>query len=114
MIRIEMKICSMILTEKHKKYLYFFQVKLVYINILQAKKYYFFIKVKWLKKLSLHTLFLKKTVEKQIKTIGSQREQQINAIEEHGKQLTKSNAFAKKEISEQNKLKAYCGKNECK
>ena len=47
--------------------------------------------------------------------IGSQREQQINAIEGHGKQLTKSNAFAKKRyLSEQNKLKAYCGKNECK
>ena len=35
--------------------------------------------------------------EKQIKTIQDQEEKQIKALEGHGKQLVKSNAFAEKE-----------------
>ena len=40
---------------------------------------------------------MKKDLEKQIKTIKKQGRKQTEAIEEHGKQLIKSNTFAKKE-----------------
>ena len=40
---------------------------------------------------------LGKAFEKQIKTIKDQGGKQIKALEEHGKQLDKSNAFAEKE-----------------
>ena len=36
---------------------------------------------------------LVKTLEKQIKTIENQGERQTKAMEEHGKQLAKSNTF---------------------
>ena len=37
-----------------------------------------------------------KAFEKQIKTIENQREKLIKALQEHGKQLTESNALVKK------------------
>ena len=42
-------------------------------------------------------LCLRKALEKQTKAIKDQVEKQIKATEEHGKQLVRSNAFAKKE-----------------
>ena len=45
MIRLEMKNCDMILTKKLKKYQHYHQVKLINMNILQVKKYYFLIKI---------------------------------------------------------------------
>ena len=46
MIRLEMKIYSMILTEKQQNVWHYHQVKLINVNILQVKKYYLSIKVK--------------------------------------------------------------------
>ena len=45
MIRLEMKNCKMILTEKQQKYQHYHQVKLINMNILQVKNYYLLIKV---------------------------------------------------------------------
>ena len=46
MIRIEMKNCNMILSEKHKKYQLYYQVKLINLNIFQVMEYSFPIKDK--------------------------------------------------------------------
>ena len=46
MVRIEIKSYNMILTEKQEKYQHYHQVKFIYMNILQVKKYYFLSKVK--------------------------------------------------------------------
>ena len=40
------KNCNAILTEKHQNYQLYHQVKLININILQVKKYYFLIEDK--------------------------------------------------------------------
>ena len=47
MIRLEMKNCNMILTEKQQKYQHYYLEKLINMNILQAKKYYLLIKEKY-------------------------------------------------------------------
>ena len=44
MIRLDMKNCNMIQTEKQKKSQHCHQVKLININILQVKKYFLLIK----------------------------------------------------------------------
>ena len=44
MIRLEMKNCYMILTEKQQMYQLYHKVKLINMNILQTKKYYLLIK----------------------------------------------------------------------
>ena len=68
------------------------------MNILQVKKYYHLIKLESQNKLSLHILlFLNEAFEKQIETSETQGEKQVQALEEHGKQLVKSNAFAERE-----------------
>ena len=46
MIRLEMKNCNRILTEKQQKYQHYRLEKLIKMNILQVKKYYFVIKDK--------------------------------------------------------------------
>ena len=45
MIKLKIKNCHTILTEKHKKYQHYRQVKLINMIILQAKMYYHPIKV---------------------------------------------------------------------
>ena len=45
MIRLEMKNYNMTLTEKHKKYKHYHQVKLINMIILQAKKFYLLVHV---------------------------------------------------------------------
>ena len=40
MIRLKMKNCNMILTEKHQKYQHYHHVKLINTNILQVENYY--------------------------------------------------------------------------
>ena len=45
MVRLEMKNCNMILTEKQQKYRHYHQVILINMNILQVKNYYLLIKV---------------------------------------------------------------------
>ena len=47
MIRLEMKNCNMILTERQQKYQHYYLEKLINMNILQAKKYYLLIKEKY-------------------------------------------------------------------
>ena len=44
MIRLEMKNCNTVLTEKKQKYQYYHRGKLININILQVKVYYPLIK----------------------------------------------------------------------
>ena len=44
MIRLEMKNCNMIFTEKRQKYKHYHLEKLINKNILQLKKYHFLIK----------------------------------------------------------------------
>ena len=44
MIRLEMKNCNIILTEKQQKYQHSHLEKLINMNILQAKKYYLLVK----------------------------------------------------------------------
>ena len=46
MIRLEMKNCNIILTEKQQKYQHYHLEKLIKMNILQVKKYYLLIKDK--------------------------------------------------------------------
>ena len=46
MIRLEIKKCKTILTEKQQKYKCYHQVKFINMNMLQVKKYYFPIKDK--------------------------------------------------------------------
>ena len=45
MIKLKMKNYNKILTEKHQKHQHYRQIKLIKMNILQAKKYYHLIKV---------------------------------------------------------------------
>ena len=45
MIRVQMKNYNAMLIEKQQKYWHFHQLKLIYMNILQDKKYYLLIKV---------------------------------------------------------------------
>ena len=44
MIRLEMRSCYMILTEKQQKYQHYHMEKLINMNNLQVKKYYLLIK----------------------------------------------------------------------
>ena len=60
-----------ILTEKQRKYLHCFQVKLINMNILQVKKFYHLIKVEQQNKLGLYIFHSVKHL--------------IKAIEEQGK-----------------------------
>ena len=46
MIRLGIKNCNMILTEKLQKYQHYHQVKLINMNILRVKKYYLQIETK--------------------------------------------------------------------
>ena len=75
MIRLEMKNCNMILTEKHQRYRYYHPVKLVNTNILQVKKYCH------LEQANFAYSRLGKAFEKQIKTIEEQGKKQIKSLQ---------------------------------
>ena len=60
MIKLKMKAYNMILTQEQQKYQNYPEVKVVNMNILQAKKYYHLIKIEQQNKLSLHILYLVK------------------------------------------------------
>ena len=45
MIRLEMKNYNATLTEKHQKYLYFNQIKLIKVKVLHAKNHYLLMKL---------------------------------------------------------------------
>ena len=47
---LEMKNYNMILTENQEKYKHYHQIKMIKMNILQAKTYYLLFKEEWLKK----------------------------------------------------------------
>ena len=71
MIKLDMKNCNMILTEKQKKYQHNPLEKFINMNILQVKKYYLLIKEEWKNKLRLLILLwqkLLKNKQKQLKT----------------------------------------------
>ena len=99
MIRLEMKNCDMILTEKQQKYQHYHLEKLMNMNILQVKKYYLPIEERF-------TYYpLGKALEKQTSTIKDQVKKQIKAIQDHGKQLVESYELIKKEFNIKNLLK---------
>ena len=80
MIRLEMKNCNTILTEKQQKYQHYHLKKLINNQrqiIKQANFSYF---------------LLGKAFKKQIKTIEDRGEKQIKVLEEHGKELIKSSS----------------------
>ena len=60
MIKLKMKAYNMILTQEQQKYQNYPEVKVINMNILQAKKYYHLIKTEQQNKLSLHILYLVK------------------------------------------------------
>ena len=96
MIRLEMKNCDMILTEKQQKYQHYHLEKLMNMNILQVKKYYLPIEERF-------TYYpLGKALEKQTRTIKDQVKKQD---QDHGKQLVESNELIKKEFNIKNLLK---------
>ena len=88
MIRLEMKNCYSILTEKQQKNQHYHLEKLINMNILQVKKYYLLIKDK---AKFTHSPF-GRAFKKQIKTIKDQGQKQIKPLQGHGKQLVKSSS----------------------
>ena len=90
MIRLEMKNYNQILTEKQLKYHLQHHVKLVNMNILQVNKYY---------KATFPYSLLGKSWEKRRTAVEDQGQKQVQAIEDLGKQLVKSNTFFEKEKS---------------
>ena len=86
-----MKNYNMILTEKLQKYYFNNQVKLISMNILPVKKYCLVSKKKTIEQAKFSYSSLRKTFEKQTKTIEDQGEKQIKAINDNKKQLTNIN-----------------------
>ena len=93
MIRLEMKSYNLILVEKQQKYQHYHVEKLINMNILQLKKYYFLIKAR------CTYSSLGKALEKQIKPIEDQEEKQIKVIENREKQLVESDKIVKKDFN---------------
>ena len=75
MIRLEMKNCHMILTEKQQKYQLCHQVKLINMNILQEKKILTYDQNRMIEQAKFIYSLLKKALEKQAKVIEDQGEQ---------------------------------------
>ena len=75
MIRLEVKNCNMILTEKQQKYQHYHLEKLINMNILQVQKYYRVIK-EVIEQCKFAYSPLGKAFEKQTKTIENQGEKQ--------------------------------------
>ena len=85
MIRLQTNNNNSILTEKQQKYLFYHLVKLININILQAKNITFQLISNQFTRSPLG-----KALKKQEKKIESQGVMQRKTIEEYGKQLVKS------------------------
>ena len=100
-----MKNYNTTLTEKQQKYQHYHHVKLINMNLLQVNKFHHLIKVEHAK--STYSP-LGKAFEKQTKTIKEQEEKQLKALEEHGKQLVKSNKFGEKSISLHKQKEILC------
>ena len=81
MIRLQMKNCSMILTEKQQKYQHYHPVKLINTNILWAKKYCHFDQSRTIKRAKYGYYPLGKASEKQTKKFAEQGKQQVKALE---------------------------------
>ena len=92
MIRLNIKNYNMILTKKQRRYQHYHQVKLIneYIAGTQTIPSD---QSRMIEQAKFTYSRLVKTLEKQIKTIENQGERQTKAMEEHGKQLAKSNTF---------------------
>ena len=74
----------MILTEKQHKYRHYHQLKLINMNILQVKKYYFLIKAMF-----TYISLLVKHLKNKLKTIEVQGEKRIKELEEQKELLVK-------------------------
>ena len=81
-----MKKYNMILTEKQQIYQNYHQQKLIYMNILQAEKYYQLIKVEQ-NKLSLHVLLQEKLLKSKQKRLMIKEKKQTKATKDNKKQL---------------------------
>ena len=84
MIRLEMKSCSMILTEKLAKYQLYHQTKLVSMNILLVKKYYHIIKKYIYSKLNLLILLWEQQLNKKNTNKNNRisRKKQVEALQD--------------------------------
>ena len=83
MIRLEMKNCNMILTEKHQKYQLYHLEKLINMNILQVNICCLLIKGRQQNKLRLNIFLSEELLKKKTKTT----EEQIDAITNQNKGL---------------------------
>ena len=99
MIRVEIKNCNMILTEKPQKYQHYHLENLINANILQVYKYYLLIKKRVIEQAKFAYSPLGKAFGKQTKTIEDQDKKKIKAVEDHGKQLVESNKLVKKDFN---------------
>ena len=110
MIRLEMKNVNAILIEKKRKYHHYFQVKLIYMNTFQVKKYYHLIKLELAK---FTYLALCKAFEKKNENDWTTRKKQLEALEVYNKLLKKvtvkdvipENTLSEEAINEINKIK---------
>ena len=100
-----MKNCNIILTKKQQKYYDHHLEKLVNMSWKIGKYVYFtgeeilpFDQRRVIEQAKFTYYPLGKALQKQTKTIEGQEKNHIKAIENHGKQLVKSNAFVKKMI----------------
>ena len=109
MIRLEIRNCNMILTENQQKYQQFHLEKLINMNILQVKKYYFLIKditeqAKFAyspsgKAFEKHTKTIEDQGEKQIKAIGNRVEKNILDTDKKSIACLFSKGFLKEEAT---------------
>ena len=81
MIRLQMKNCNVILTEKQQKYQHYHPVKLINTNILWAKKYWHFDQSRIIKQAKFAYYPLGKDSENRTEKIAEQGKQQIKALE---------------------------------
>ena len=99
MIRLEMKNCNMILTEKQQKYHHYHLAKIDKYEYLAGEE----ILLPGQKRVIEHAKFIYspfgKAFQKQIKIMEDPGEKQIKALEEHGKQLAEYNELVKKDFN---------------
>ena len=92
MIRIDLKNCNTLLTEKQENYQYYHVEKFININKPCNQ-------IRVIGQAQLTDSPLGKDSEKQPKEIDNQSQKQINAIEDHEKQLVTYNELIKKDFN---------------
>ena len=91
MLKLRMKNCNTILTEKQQKYQHYSQVKLINTEYFTCEEILLFDQSRITEQAKFTYSPLDKAFQKQVKTIEEQGEKQIKALKKHGKQLVKSN-----------------------